>query len=58
MLLNNKEILIGRKQIFMSEWFKKGIISIKDLLNHEAGNLLSFEAFTLKYSSKTICLQY
>ena len=30
-LSNNKEILIGVKQIFLSEWFKKGIISIKDL---------------------------
>ena len=28
-LFNNKEILVGGKQIFWSEWFKKGIISIK-----------------------------
>ena len=56
-LFNNKEILIGRKQFFWSEWFKKGIISIKDLLD-ETGNLLTFQAFSLKYSCKTNFLQY
>ena len=30
-LFNNKEILVGGKPVFISEWFKKGIISIKDL---------------------------
>ena len=43
-LFNNKEILIGGKPSFLSEWFKKGIISIKDLLD-ETGNLLTFQAF-------------
>ena len=28
-LFNNKEILIGGKQFFWRNWFKKGIISIK-----------------------------
>ena len=36
-LFDNKEILVDGKPIFFSEWFKKGIISIKDLLN-ENGN--------------------
>ena len=36
-LFNNEEILIGRKQFFWKNWFKKGIISIKDLLD-ETGN--------------------
>ena len=38
-LFNNKEILIGGKQFFWRNWFKKGIISIKDLLD-ETHNLL------------------
>ena len=41
-LFNNKEILIGSKQFFFwRDWFQKGIISIKDLLD-ETGNLLNF----------------
>ena len=57
MLFNNKEILIGGKQFFWSDWFKNGIISIKDLLD-ETGNLLTFHAFSHKYSCKTSFLQY
>jgi len=56
-LFNNKEILIGGKQFFWSNWFKKGIISIKDLLD-ETGNLLTFQAFSLKYSCRTSFPQY
>ena len=56
-LLNNKEILVDGKPIFFSEWFKKGIISIKDLLN-ENGNFLTFDEFSLKYSCKTNFLQH
>ena len=56
-LFNNKEILIDAKQFFWSDWFKNGIISIKDLLD-EKGNLLTFHAFSLKYSCKTSFLQY
>ena len=56
-LFNNKEILVDRKPIFFSEWFKKGIISIKDLLN-ENGNFLTFDEFSLKYSCKTNFPQY
>ena len=42
-LFNNKEILIDGKQLFWSDWFKKGIISI--ILVDETGNLLTFQAF-------------
>ena len=56
-LFNNKEILVDGKPVFFSEWFKKGIISIKDLLN-ENGNFLTFDEFSLKYSCKTNFLQY
>lgn len=31
-LFNNKAILIGGKSFFLSEWFSKGIICIKDLM--------------------------
>ena len=56
-LFNNKEILVDGKPIFFSEWFKKAIIAIKDLLN-ENGNFLTFDEFSLKYSCKTNFLQY
>ena len=56
-LFNNKEILVGGKPIFFSKWFKKGIISIKDLLT-ESGNFLTFQEFSLKYSCQTNFLQY
>ena len=51
-LFNNKEILVGGKPIFFSKWFKKGIISIKDLLT-ESGNFLTVQEFSLKYSCQT-----
>ena len=37
-LFNNKDILVEGKPIFLSEWFRKGILSINDLLN-EGGNV-------------------
>ena len=40
-----------------SKWFKKGIISIKDLLT-ESRNFLTFQEFSLKYSCQTNFLQY
>ena len=52
-LFNNKDILVGRKPIFLGEWFKKGIISINDLLN-ERGKWLTFQEFREKYSCETI----
>lgn len=42
---------------FFSKWFKKGIVSIKDLLT-EIGNFLTFQEFSLKYSCQTNLLQY
>ena len=42
---------------FLSEWFKKGILSINDLLN-ESGNFLTFHEFRDKYSSESNFLQY
>ena len=44
-------------RFFFSKWFKKGIISIKDLLT-ESGNFLTFQEFSLKYSCQTNFLQY
>ena len=32
-LFNNKDVLVNGIPIFLSEWFKKGILSINDLLN-------------------------
>ena len=48
-LFNNKETPIDGKPIFWKERFKKGIITIKDLLD-ENGNVLSFPVFQSKYS--------
>ena len=45
------------KPIFLSEWFKKGILSINDLLN-ESGNFLTFYEFRDKYSCESNVLQY
>ena len=56
MLFNNKEMLIGGKQIIWSEWLKKGIISYFPL--DETSNLLTFQAFTLKYSCKISFVPY
>ena len=52
-----KKYLIGGKQFNWSDRFKKGIISIKDLLD-ETSNLLTFQAFSLKYSCRTSFLEY
>ena len=40
------------KPIFLSEWFRKGLLSINDLLN-ESGNVLTFQEFRDKYSCKS-----
>ena len=37
-LFNNRDILVDGKPIFLSEWFRKVILSINDLLN-ESGNV-------------------
>ena len=51
-LFNNKDILVGETPVYISEWFKKGIVSIRDLLNDD-GNFLTFQEFTDKYPRKT-----
>ena len=56
-MFNNKDILVDGKPIFLSEWFKKGILSINDLLN-ESGNFLTFREFCDKYSCESNFLQY
>ena len=56
-LFNNKEILVDSKTFFIREWFKKGILSIQDLL-HNTGQLMTYQEFTNKYSCKTNFLQY
>ena len=56
-LFNNKAILIGGKPFFIPEWFSKGIICIKDLLD-ENGKLLSFQEFQRKYDCRTNFLHF
>ena len=56
-LFNNKEILVDSETIFIREWFKKGILSIQDLLDN-TGQPMSYQEFTNKYSCKTNFLQY
>ena len=41
-MFNDKEILIDGNPFFIREWFAKGIISIKDLIQ-ENGQFLSYE---------------
>ena len=56
-LFNNKAILIGGKNLFIREWFSKGIIYIRDLLN-ENGKPLSFQKFQRKYDFRTNFLNF
>ena len=56
-LFNNREILIDGKPFFIQEWFSKGIILIRDLLD-EQGQLLSYQTFKTKYKCKTNFLNY
>ena len=51
-LFNNKDILVDGKPIVLSEWFRKDILSINELLN-ETGNVLTFQEFLDKYSSES-----
>ena len=44
------------KPFFLSEWFRKGILSINELLN-ETGNVLTFQEFCDKYSCESNFLQ-
>ena len=56
-MFNNKDILVDGKPIFLSEWFRKGVVSINELLN-ETGNVLTFQEFRDKYSCESNFLQY
>ena len=56
-MFNNKDILVDGKPIFLSEWFRKGILSINNLLN-ESGNVLTFQKFRDNYSGESNFLQY
>jgi len=56
-LFNNKEILVGRRPVFIKEWFDSNIFSIRDLLNSN-GQLLSFQEFKNKYDCNTNFLQF
>ena len=57
-LFNNREILIDGKSFFWTEWYTKGIRTIRDLLD-EKGQVLPFSVFQSKYSlQKTTFLHY
>jgi len=55
-LYNNKEIQVDQKTVYLNNWVKKGVVSIKDLLK-EDGRYLSFQEFKEKFSCDTIFLQ-
>ena len=56
-VFNNKYIPVDGKPVYVNEWFKKGVASIKDLLKND-GNFLTFKEFTDKYGCQTNFLQY
>ena len=56
-LFNNKEILVGGKPIFISEWFNSNILFIQDLLNSN-GQFMTYQEFTNKFPCKTNFLQF
>ena len=56
-LFNNKEILVGEKPIFISEWFNNNILFMQDLLNSN-GQFMSYQEFKNKFACKTNFLQF
>ena len=56
-LFNNKEILVGGKPIFISEWFNSNILFIQDLLNSN-GQFMTYQEFKNKFACKTNFLQF
>ena len=56
-LFNNKDILVDGNEVYINEWFKKGVVSIKDLLKND-GKFLTFKEFYDKYGCQTNFLQY
>ena len=57
MLFNNKDILVGGKPIFISEWLNNDSLFIQDLLNSN-GQFMSYQEFKNKYACKTNFLQF
>ena len=56
-LLNNREILVDNRTVYLNNWVENDVISIKDLLKDD-GNYLSFQEFSDKFACKTNFLQY
>ena len=52
-LWNNKNFVIGGQSLFIKEWYEKGILYVKDLLDNTS-NLLSKEELQEKYNLNTI----
>ena len=57
MLFNNKEILVGGKPIFISEWLNNNIWFIQNLLNSN-DQFRSYQEFKNKFAFKTNFLQF
>jgi len=53
----NKNIRVNGKAIFYKEWYAKGILHVKDLLNHR-GKPLPYKDFCNKYAFKCNFLHY
>lgn len=49
MLFNSKEILVGGKPIFISEWLNCNILFTQDLLNSN-GQFMSYQEFDNRYA--------
>ena len=56
-LFNNKEILVGGKPIFISDWLNNNILFIQDLLNSN-GQFITYQEFKNKFACKTNFLQF
>ena len=56
-LFNNKEILVGGKPTFISEWLNNNALFIQDLLNSN-GQFMSYQEFKNKFACKTNFLQF
>lgn len=50
-LWNNRVITINRRTLFKRNWYEKGIIFVKDILDDQ-GNLLAYQDFITKYNIK------
>jgi len=56
-LFNNKDILVGGRPVYLHEWFERGVVLVKDLLN-ESVKFLTFKESSDKYRYPTNFLQY